>query len=67
MERERREWEILKNIEEEKMRNKYKIPTFAAMERDRKLQKENARRQNNICITLFSVLLAFLFVQMRSH
>lgn len=55
--REMKEWEILKEIEEEKLRNKYKTPTFEVMEMEKKRRKLAEKRALNFLMLIFGFLM----------
>uniref|UniRef100_A0A183E9W1 J domain-containing protein n=1 Tax=Gongylonema pulchrum TaxID=637853 RepID=A0A183E9W1_9BILA len=61
--RELKEWQILKEIEEEKRKTRYKIPTFLAMEMQRKQRMLNEKRTVNAFILLFGILMTLSYVR----
>ncbi|VDN02193.1 unnamed protein product [Thelazia callipaeda] len=59
--REMKEWLILKEIEEEKLKSKYKIPTFAAMEKERLSRERREKMKSNILLLVSGCLLVFFY------
>uniref|UniRef100_A0A8R1U284 J domain-containing protein n=1 Tax=Onchocerca volvulus TaxID=6282 RepID=A0A8R1U284_ONCVO len=61
--REMKEWQILKEIEEEKRNSKYKTPAFLVMERERERRELNEKRTLNILLLFFGCISILIYIQ----
>lgn len=62
--REIREWQILKEIEEEKRKSKYKTPVFVVMERERRRRELKEKRATNILLLVFGCLSILTYIRL---
>lgn len=62
--REIKEWQILKEIEEEKRKAKYKTPTFVVMERERRRKELNEKRTVNILLLVFGCVTILSYIHL---
>ncbi|KAM3723667.1 Chaperone protein DnaJ [Dirofilaria immitis] len=62
--REMREWQILKEIEEEKRKSKYKTPAFVVMERERRRRELSEKRTLNILLLFFGCISMLIYIRL---
>lgn len=62
--REMREWQILREIEEEKQKSKYKTPAFVVMEMERQRRELREKKILNILLLVFGCVSVLTYIRL---